>query len=98
MASMAMTEQTPKTMPSAVSSERRRCSHRLLMPRRTVRCSRLADSPPSAAVSSEWDLSAKIAFKLSVAQADGAVRAFAHAGIVGDEDQGFALFVQLIEQ
>src|SRR5262245_32432497 len=36
MASMAMTEQTPKMMPSMVSSERSLCSMRLFMPSRTV--------------------------------------------------------------
>ena len=33
---MAMTEQTPKMMPSMVSIERSLCSSRLLMPSRTV--------------------------------------------------------------
>ena len=37
MASIAITEQTPNTMPSMVSNERRRCSQRLLKPRRIVR-------------------------------------------------------------
>ena len=36
MASMAMTEQTPKMMPSMVSTDRSLCSIRLLTPSRTV--------------------------------------------------------------
>ena len=36
MASMAMTEHTPKMMPSIVSAERSLCSMRLLKPSRTV--------------------------------------------------------------
>src|SRR5881628_3715613 len=45
MASIAITEQTPKTMPSTVKSERNRCSDRLLMPSRTVRLRRRIDGP-----------------------------------------------------
>src|SRR5439155_6984792 len=45
MASIAMTEQTPNTMPSAVRSERSLWSQRLLTPRRTVRLSRSNHGP-----------------------------------------------------
>src|SRR5437016_6337187 len=45
MANMAMTEQTPKTMPRTVSKERRRWSQRLRMPRRMARWRRVREKP-----------------------------------------------------
>src|SRR5256885_10237092 len=49
MASMAMTEQTPKTIPSTVRRERSLWSQRLLMPRRTARLRRVRVRPPMGA-------------------------------------------------
>src|ERR1035437_529702 len=97
MASMAITEHTPNTMPITVSSERRRCSHRLRMPRRIARWSRGSVSPRRAFSKPELFLVADIAFQVAVTQTDGAVGAFAHARIMRDENQGFAQGVQFIE-
>src|ERR1035437_1263396 len=97
MASMAITEQTPNTMPSTVSNERRRCNQRLRMPKRIARWRRASVRPRKALSKMEWGLVSDIAFNVTVAPTDGAARAFSHRRIVGDENQRFALGVQFIE-
>src|ERR1017187_3601310 len=97
MASMAITEHTPNTMPSTVSSERSRCSQRLRMPSRMARWSLAQVSPRKAFSKPELVLMSDIAFNQPVTQTDGAVGAFAHARIVRDENQGFSLGIQFIE-
>src|SRR6187397_264451 len=98
MASIAITEQTPKTIPNTVSNERRRCSQRLFTPRRIVRLSCASERPRTTRTEMPGDLSAGIAFNLAVAQADGAARVVGHVGVVGDKDERLALFVQFVEE
>src|SRR6266567_1595764 len=98
MASMAITEHTPNTMPSTVSKDRRRCSQRLFTPRRMVRLSCARESPRSKTTGMRVGLSAGIAFDLAVAQPDGAARVVGHVGVVGDQDEGFALRVECVEE
>src|ERR1035437_8673027 len=97
MASMAITEHTSNTMPSMVSSERRRCNQRLRMPTRIARWSRACVRPHKASTRLALVLVSDIAFNMAVTQTDGAAGAFAHTGIMGDENQGFALGIQFIE-
>src|ERR1051326_8118610 len=98
MASIAMTEQTPKTIPSTVSRERKRCSQRLFTPRRIVRLSCARESPRITRMEADFISLADIAFNLAVAQPEGAARVVGHAGIVGDEDQRLAGLVQFVEK
>src|SRR6267143_6610874 len=98
MASIAITEQTPNTIPSTVSSDRRRCSQRLFTPRRIVRLNCARESPRIETVGMLVDLSADIAFDLAVAQADGAAGGVGNVGVVRNKDERFALRVQFVEE
>src|SRR5688572_14240297 len=85
MASIAMTEHTPKMMPSMVSTERSLWSSRLLTPSRMVLMS--------------WNLTIlrmnHFAFDQAVTHVEDAMGTAGHAFVMGDEDDGFALAVQV---
>src|SRR5437867_2307174 len=86
----------PSPMASTVSKDRSRCSQRLLTPSRMVRLSCARESPRSKTTGMRVGLSAGIAFDLAVAQPDGAARVVGHVGVVGDQDEGFALRVECV--
>ena len=104
-----MTEHTPKTMPKTVRSDLNRCSQRLLIPRRKVRPSCENRNPPrwlawrapgqrGMPAEGIWGLSSDIALDLAIAQAEDAPGVPGNTVIVGHQDQGFALLVQVIEK
>src|SRR5256885_1598554 len=98
MASMAITEQTPNTMPRTVSSDRNRCNQRLRTPSRMVRLRRVSARPPTSFSKGEVGLLADIAFNAAIAKPQGAARVARNGVVVGDQDQGLALFVEFVEQ
>src|SRR5262249_53899505 len=85
MATTAITEETPIRIPSTVRSER----------------SLLARSDANAMrTASENGMSGPplVALDLSVADVDRAVRVLRDVALVGDDDDGVAVLVQLLEQ
>src|SRR6185295_2893598 len=97
IASIAMTEQTPNTMPNTVSSERSRWSQRLFKPSRTLRLSRVNVDPRPAWTLRVTCLSADIAFNLAVAKADGPPRVERDVFVVGHQNDRFSLMMQVVE-
>src|SRR5260221_6275689 len=98
MASMAITEQTPNTMPRTVSSERKRCSQRLRTPNRMVRLRRVSARPPASFSRDRMGLLADIAFNAAIAKPQGAAGVARNRGVVSDQNQGLALLVEFFEQ
>src|SRR5690348_11308634 len=95
MASMAMTEHTPKTMPRTVRSDRSRWSQRLRIPSRIERWSR---SKENSRRNRARLLLEDIGFDRAVAQPDGPMGVVGDGRVVRDHNQGGALLVQLVEQ
>src|SRR6266568_1106227 len=113
MASMAMTEQTPNTIPSTVSSERNLCSRRLLRPSRTARSSRVRANPREIPGNCNlvllWILefgvcgfksvclTPHISFDLAVAEVNRPAGMARDGFVVRHQDDGLALFVEVVE-
>src|SRR5438046_1568903 len=98
MASMAITEQTPNTIPSTVSSERRRCSQRLRTPSRIARSRRVSAKRRGRFDKDELGLAADIAFYAAIAEPNRPTRMSRNIVVVGDQNQRLALFVEFIEK
>src|ERR1043166_8036899 len=98
MASMAMTEQTPKTIPNTVSSERSRCSHRLFRPSRRMRRSRsVGELCRRKATLVTVFLVSTVIFDPAVAETNAPLGVMRHVLVVCDQNDCFAASIEIVE-
>src|SRR5690606_4304939 len=98
MANMAITEQTPNTIPSMVSRERRRWSQRALTPRRTVRRNQSTLAKNCSRLGREMGgLVEDIALHYSVPHADNPLGTLGDFVAVGHHDDRFPGMVKVVE-
>src|SRR5690625_387094 len=113
IASIAMTEQTPKMIPSIVRTDRILWSRRFLMPRRTMRRSRdigrfgdgvqffwipAGCSPFGLGIKRSFSSVLNFAVDETVLEMDDTFGAIRDMIIVRDHDNRFAAFVKFVEQ